>query len=649
MWRENYIEARKKAQKMYRSQILKGQYPYLQALDDLISQSMIISEVDLGVVEIPLDAVVGTRNAGRNQSFSSNFMPLLEVQSEFATKWIYLYQAHIEEGIRDPIKVVEFMNRFYVIEGNKRVSVLKFVDAVKVTAHVTRLIPFKDDSVENRIYYEFINFYKVSSVNYLNFSQEGSYQKLLSLLGKDEHTIWTDNEKLDFHSAYIHFVDVYEEKGGNKLSLTSGDAFLTYLEIYGYADLAQKSYQELREEIPAIWKDFEIFPKKRQIELLTTPDPEKTDKKSLVSMLLPFSSADAPFKIAFIHDVFAKDSSWVYSHELGRHYLENIFGSQIITSAYENCNTNEKVIEAIAAAVDDKNSIIFTTSPKHLNASVIAALKYPNIQIFNCSFNSGMGHLRTYYGRMYEAKFLMGILAGILSKEEAIGYVADYPIYGSMANINAFALGVRMVNPEAKIYLEWASVKGNRIDEYFSARRISYVSGQDLIKPAKSSRNFGLYNIRKDPVVNVAMPVWDWGKFYEKIVRSILNKNFQKNATQDNEKAFNYFWGMSSGLIDVIYSSHLPVGTMQLLDVMKKQIFDGNFQPFSGEIRSQDGTIQNEENNIMTQQQIASIDWLLDNVHGTIPEFEELTEEAKRIVQFQGVAKYEQQKRNILL
>lgn len=649
MWREEYIKARKKAQKTYRSQILRGQYPYLQALDDLISQGMIVSEVDLGEIEIPLDAIVGTKNDGRNQVFASDFMPLLNPDSEFATKWIYLYQAHIEEGIRDAIKVVEFMNRFYVIEGNKRVSVLKYVEAVKITAQVTRLVPSKDDSLENRIYYEFLNFYKVSSVNYLNFTQEGSYQKLLSLLGKDEITPWTNNEKLDFHSAYIHFLDVYEEKGGNKLSLSSGDAFLTYLEIYGYADLSKKSYQELREEIPAIWKDFEIFPNKREVELLTAPEPEKTDKKSLVSMLLPFSSSDAPVKIAFIYDVFAKDSSWVYSHELGRHYLEDVFGSQIITSAYENCNTSDKVAEAIAAAVEEKNSIIFTASPKLLNASVIAALKYPNIQILNCSFNSGMGHLRTYYGRMYEAKFLMGMLAGILSKEDAIGYVADYPIYGSMANINAFALGVRMVNPEAKVYLEWASVKGNQIDTYFNARRISYVSGQDLIKPAKSSRNFGLYNIRKDPVTNIAMPVWDWGKFYEKIVRSILNKNFQKNSAQDGEKAFNYFWGMSSGLIDVISSSHVPTGTLQLLELMKKQICEGSFQPFSGEMRSQDGTIQNEKNTVMTQQQIASIDWLLDNIHGNIPEYEELTEEAKQIVQFQGVAKYEQQKRNISL
>ena len=123
MSRSEYIKARKKAQKTYRAHLFKGTYPYLQALDDMVSFAEIISEVDLGLIEIPLDAVVGTKTAGRKQAFAGNFMPLLDDNSEFARKWAALYDAHIEEGIRDPIKAVEYMNHFYVVEGNKRVSV----------------------------------------------------------------------------------------------------------------------------------------------------------------------------------------------------------------------------------------------------------------------------------------------------------------------------------------------------------------------------------------------------------------------------------------------------------------------------------------------------------------------------------------------
>lgn len=633
-----YMKARKKAQRVYRTGLLKGTYPYLQALDDLVSFAEIASEVELGLVEIPLDCVVGTRTAGRKQAFASNFMPLLEENSEFAHKWSSLYKAHIEEGIRDPITAVEFMNRFYVVEGNKRVSVLKYVEAVSIQAHVTRLVPRRNDSLENRIYYEFLDFYRTTSINYLNFSQEGCYAKLLALLGKTPDTPWTDEEKMDFHSAYIHFLDVYEAKGGKSLSLTPGDAFLTYLEIYGYEDLLKKSYKELREEIPAIWKDFQIYPSKRSVELVMAPEKE-SEEKPLKTRIL--QSAASPLKIAFIYDRSPETSSWTYGHELGRHYLEDALSGKVTTSFYITGGNPEEGTEMIKKAVDEGNTVIFTASPKLLNASVKAALKYPSIRILNCSLNSSFGHLRTYYGRMYEAKYLTGLLAGILSQEPSIGYLADYPIYGATASINAFALGVKAVNPEARIYLEWSCVEGNRVDQYFEARHISYVSGQDLLSPSRGSRQFGLYDIRGGHITNIAMPVCHWGKFYERIVNGILNGVWKKGLAQNKDKSINYFWGLSSGMIDVICSKHVPTATVYLLEQIKQDISSGAFHPFSCEIRSQDGVLRNADHMVMPPEQIGSMDWLLDNIEGAFPAFSSMTEEAKRIVKLQGVGKYQ--------
>lgn len=189
-----YVKARKRAQKTYRSQLLKGGVPYLPALEDFISQSDIAAEMPLGLQEIPLDAVVGTRTASRTHSFSSDFLPLLPNDTEFAVKWSNLYEAHINEGIREPVIAVEFMNHFYITEGNKRVSVLKFSGAVSIRAQVTRLVPLRDNSLENRIYYEYMDFYRLSAVNYLTFSQEGSYHRLQELLGKGAEDVWTSDE-----------------------------------------------------------------------------------------------------------------------------------------------------------------------------------------------------------------------------------------------------------------------------------------------------------------------------------------------------------------------------------------------------------------------------------------------------------------------
>lgn len=640
MSKAEYIKAHRKAQRACHASLMKGTWPYLQALDDIVSFAGIVSEVDLGVMDIPLDAIVGTKTAGRQQAFACNFMPLLESDTEFAGKWAALYDAHIEEGIRDPIKAVEFMNHYYVEEGNKRVSVLKYVGAFSIAAHVTRMIPKKEDTRESRIYYEFLDFYKNSEINFLTFSQEGCYRRLLAALKKSPDDEWTDDERHDLHSAFIHFQDVYEEKDGQKYPISCGDAFLTYLEIYGYEGMGDKSYRELRKEIEAIRSDFELFPAKRSVELVTAPS-EKADDKPLVQRILPL--APSTLKIAFIHNRRPEESSWIYGHELGRLHLEEAFPERVKTSSYYTENGHEGMSPALEQAIEDGNTLIFTTSPEFLHASVKAALKNPNVRILNCSLNASPGHIRTYYGRMYEAKFLTGILAGILSREDSIGYLADYPIYGSTASINAFALGVKTVRPQAKIYLEWSCVKDSHIEEYLHARHLSHVSGQDFISPANGSRQFGLYDVRGGEIKNVAMPVCHWGKFYEKIVQSIFNGSWKKDVPQEKNASINYFWGLSSGMIDLICSRSVPAEAQRLVKLLKDAISAGTFHPFACEIRSQDGTLQNAAGNTMTEEQIGSMDWLLDNVHGSFPDVEELNDEAREIVKLQGVGKYREQ------
>ena len=156
----DYSGALKKGRKQYQVSVAKGEYPYLPVLDDILSYTDIISEVNLGLMDVPLDKIVGTKTKGRTSAFANNFMPLLAEKSEFGAKWAYLYDHQIEEGIHDPIVAYEFMNQYYVQEGNKRVSVLKYVGAFSITASVTRLIPKRTDDLDNRFYYEFLEFYQ---------------------------------------------------------------------------------------------------------------------------------------------------------------------------------------------------------------------------------------------------------------------------------------------------------------------------------------------------------------------------------------------------------------------------------------------------------------------------------------------------------
>ena len=181
---EDYRSALKLGQRAYRACVARGQSPYLAVLDDILVNVNIVAQEPLGLVDIPAESIVGTKTSGRHTAFAPNFMPLLEPDTEFAAKWSNLCDAHLEEGIQNPILAYEFMNRFYVQEGNKRVSVLKYYEAVKIPGTVTRLIPERNDSLENRIYYEFLDFYKLSQINYVHFSRAGGYAKLQTLVCK---------------------------------------------------------------------------------------------------------------------------------------------------------------------------------------------------------------------------------------------------------------------------------------------------------------------------------------------------------------------------------------------------------------------------------------------------------------------------------
>ena len=151
MSRADYTKAYKMGKKDYQARMLRGERPTLAVLDDIMPPLGCYYEVPLGLVQIPTDQIVGTKTDGRSNSFAGNFMPILREDTEFAAKWMKLLDSHLEEGIREPVKAYEYMHKFYIVEGNKRVSVMKFVGAVSIAGHVTRIVPKKTGEKENKI------------------------------------------------------------------------------------------------------------------------------------------------------------------------------------------------------------------------------------------------------------------------------------------------------------------------------------------------------------------------------------------------------------------------------------------------------------------------------------------------------------------
>jgi len=138
------------------------------------------------------------------------------------------------------------------------------------------------------------------------------------------------------------------------------------------------------------------------------------------------------------------------------------------------------------------------------------------------------------------------------------------------------------------------------------------------------------------------MPMYLWGPFYSKLIDSVMSGTFKQENEDSADKAINYWWGLSAGVVDLIYSRKIPEGTKKLVHVIKQQIIDNEFTPFQDEIKSQGGIIKNENGYRMSPEEIMKMNWLVENVEGEIPEIDDLREEAKSIVSLKGVSETEE-------
>lgn len=624
---EEYKAALKKAKNVYSACVSKKQDPYLPVLDDIIADIKIVSRQNLGLITIPTELIVGTVNSNRSNAFTKDFLPILESDSEFALKWSTLYDSMVEDGMREPVVAFEYLNKFYVREGNKRVSVSKFMDVVELEGTVTRLVPAKNDTPEISLYYEFLDFYSKTKINYLYFSKPGSFGKFCNIVSNNEEC-WDDDDRMDVRSLYTRFKKEYLAKGGEKLSLSVSDAFLVYVSLLDFKDIKKHSNNEIKAELNKIWPEFKLDAVNKPIEISTHPSVARPMVPNVLKSI-------KKLKIAWVHLGNIENSAWVYAHELGRHYVEDeVFKDEIETEAYYDVAV-EHADDTLEEICHKGYDVIFVTSPQHNTACAKVAILHPEVKILNCSLNTSTKHVRTYYLRTYESKYLLGIIAGAMTKTNKISYVADYPVYGSVAAINAFAMGAKTVNPDAEIYLSWTSVKDSDPDLDIEKNGCDIVSNLDWSSPKHLTRKFGLYMNDKAPI-NLAAPLWDWGKLYASIIKSVKRGSWKLEESSLGVKSLGYWWGLSSGAMDIVYSNKIPDLTLQLVNFIKDQMIKTNFVPYSGKLFFQNGEVVDAGDGL-DYSKLISLDKLYENVHGHIPCINDIKEENVGLAKVQGV------------
>ena len=453
--------------------------------------------------------------------------------------------------------------------------------------------------------------------------------------------------------------------GGPSVGITMGDAFLIYLRIFKGDDIGIVSGREVEKRLKSIQKEIDTAQNEESISLVESPETalhpsglisraEKlmTSPGSIITKVIPsltYTPAH-PLKAAFIYSRAPEESNWIYNHEAGRARLEKAFGGTVLTRALKEDEGGFD--RAVGQAVSWGADVIFTPSVRQSTDTLRAAIRYQDVKFLNCSINLANQAVRTYYAKLYEAKFLAGIAAGAASAADgthAIGYCSDMPIYGAIADINAFAIGAAMTDPKVRIYLEWDAARDKNWWSRILERGIHVISAVSSKHNTDGSNGYGVcYVDRASPdeatdvsglyrITNLAVPIWKWGKLYEIIVRTILDGTYHAHPVDRKDQATNYWWGMISGVVDIEVTDAVPAGTRRLIDILRSDIIGGSLSPFDGDLRSQSGPVRTAADGPPGSMDIIRMDWLNENIIGELPAVGDLNDAAQEAVSISGV------------
>ena len=324
--------------------------------------------------------------------------------------------------------------------------------------------------------------------------------------------------------------------------------------------------------------------------------------------------------VGFVYVSPIGDAGWSYAHDMGRKAIDEIPG---VTTSYVEAVPEGPDAERVIQNMARKNyDIIFATSFGYMDPMLKVAKEFPKTTFMHCSGFKMADNMGNYFGRMYQARYLSGIVAGGMTKSKTIGYVAAFPIPEVIRGINAFTLGVQSVNPTATVRVVWTKTWYDPATEKEAAKSLLDVGAdviaqhQDSPGPQEAAQEKGVYSIGYNtdmtkfaPKSHLTAPIWNWAPFYTKVVESV-----QKGSW----KAESVWPGMETGIIDLApFGPMVPQELRDKVMAAKADIIAGKLKVFTGPIDDQQGKAKVAAGTVPADQDLLSMTWFVKGVVGT--------------------------------
>jgi basic membrane lipoprotein Med (substrate-binding protein (PBP1-ABC) superfamily) len=505
-----------------------------------------------------------------------------------------------------------------------------------IAAEVTRVVPPKGMGLDDELdrYEEFERFYRVAPLYDFVPSRLGDYGRLARALGRDLAMPWPTDDVRKLKATLSLFHDVLARLGADALGCSPSDAFVLYVTTYAGCEPLDVTHALLMARVRRLWPDLVVASKSDALAFVD--DPGGLDKgvvRRVVSMVRPSKA----IRVGFVYDRSPASSGWCALHDTARLQLSDRTRGVVETVAFEGRASDEAFEEALREAQEAGCSAVVTISPRQLAQTTRAAVEHPTLSFANCSVNLPRGSVQTFYARMYEVKFLMGALAASRSRSHQLGYLAFSPIYGSVAEVNAFALGAALIDPTATVHLMWLSATKGWQDQLVDAG-VDVVADRDFLDPTAPDEPWGLYALDDGRVVPIGTPVWDWARYYELLCASLGHDVAGTSQRRAQGRAINYWWGMKAGVVRFELAGAVAAGHKRLHDMLAHAIVEGWVSPFDTKLIDQSGVVVRGEGDApLTDAQIAEMRWLNNNVVGSLPQAAELSAGGRADVEAAGI------------
>ncbi|WP_371925161.1 BMP family ABC transporter substrate-binding protein [Desulfobulbus alkaliphilus] len=331
-------------------------------------------------------------------------------------------------------------------------------------------------------------------------------------------------------------------------------------------------------------------------------------------------AAEKELMVGFVYVSPVGDAGWSHAHDQGRLALEEMPGVKTaFVEAVAEGPDAERVIQTMARRGYD---IIFATSFGYMDPMLKVAGQFPNTVFMHCSGFKTADNMGNYFGRIYQARYLSGMVAGAMTTSNVIGYVAAYPIPEVIRGINAFTLGAQAVNPDVTVRVVWTKTWYDPAMEKEAAKSL-LDAGADIIAqhqdspgPQEAAQQQGVYSIgyntdmsRFAPNAHLTAPIWNWAPYYQQVVEQVRNGTW--TASSD--------WpGMAEGIVDLApFGPMVPQEVQDRVLAVKEQIIRGEEKIFVGPINNQQGAEKVADGVVLPDEELLSMNWFVQGVVGT--------------------------------